>query len=629
MKKTLFTFLLLFAATAMNAQGIVKGDMDGDGEVTITDVMSAVDVILGKAPKQLVKPYNVDNTLIVGTWYAPDWTSFTLNEDGSIKDYPGAATYKFRYYLGTLTMYNASGKAVKVMGVVKVTKSYLLLLDYATGAVAYYTSSAVPNFHNPDDCVDLGLPSGTLWATCNVGASSPEDYGDYFAWGETSAKTTYNWSTYFDTNDDGLTFNKYYDNGGLTELKPEDDAAYVNWGPAWRMPSEEQFEELVNSSYTITEWTTQNGVNGRKITSRANGNSIFLPASGYRGVSSLIAAGSDGMVWSRTLITSSSISAVTLGFSSGGIGPGGSRRSGGHCVRPVRLPEIGAEVSASSLSFASLGGSEQVSINCNGSWTASSSESWCIISPASGTGDGSLTITVSENTSTDSRSATVTVTADALTRTITVTQNGKAAGNTPAGVTAVDLGLPSGTLWANMNVGASSPEDYGDYFAWGETEPYAENGKTTFDWSTYFDTNDNGSTFNKYNNNGGLTELKPEDDAAYVNWGPAWRMPSQEQFEELINSNYTTTEWTTQNGVNGRLIISNSNGNSVFLPAAGARPGSFLFDAGSGGDYWSRTLNSEYPDRAWGLYFHSSSVYTDYGFRYYGFTVRPVRRLPE
>ena len=929
MKKTLFTFLLLFAATAMNAQGIVKGDMDGDGEVTITDVMSAVDVILGKAPKQLVKPYNVDNTLIVGTWYAPDGTSFTLYEDGTIEDYTGAAKYKFRNYLGTLTMYNVPGKAVKVMGVVKVEKSYLLLLDYASGAVAYYTSSAVPNFHNPDDYVDLGLPSGTLWATCNVGASSPEDYGDYFAWGETSAKTSYNsdWSNYFDTNDDGNTFNKYYDNGGLTELKPEDDAAYVNWGPAWRMPSEEQFEELVNSSYTITEWTTQNGVNGRKITSRANGNSIFLPASGYRGVSSLIAAGSDGMVWSRTLITSSSISAVTLGFSSGGIGPGFSRRSGGHCVRPVRseisvevsspslyfaslggskqvsincngswtassseswcavspasgtgngsltitvsenistdsrsatvtvtagaltrtitvmqygkvtdhtpagvtavdlglpsgtlwanmnvgasspedygdyfawgetepyaengkttfdwstykwcngsdntmtkycssrsygnngfsddnteldpgddaayvnwgpawrmpsleqfdelmnssytitewttqngvkgrlitsnsngnsifLPvagnrdnsslghvdfsgfywsrtlysgspncawnlyfsqsqdlmrskagryngfsvrpvrfsEISVEVSSSSLSFVSLGGSEQVSINCNGSWTASSSESWCAVSPASGTGDGSLTITVSENTSTDSRSATVTVTADALTRTITVTQNGKAAGNTPAGVTAVDLGLPSGTLWANMNVGASSPEDYGDYFAWGETEPYAENGKTTFDWSTYFDTNDNGSTFNKYNNNGGLTELKPEDDAAYVNWGPAWRMPSQEQFEELINSNYTTTEWTTQNGVNGRLITSNSNGNSVFLPAAGARPGSFLFDAGSGGDYWSRTLNSEYPDRAWGLYFHSSSVYTDYGFRYYGFTVRPVRRLPE
>ncbi len=626
MKKTLFTFLLLFAATSMNAQGIVKGDMDGDGEVTITDVMSAVDVILGKASKKLVNPYNVDNTLIVGTWYAPDGTSFTLYEDGTIEDYTGAAKYKFRNYLGTLTMYNVPGKAVKVMGVVKVTKSYLLLLDYATGAVAYYTSSAVPNFHNPDDYVDLGLPSGTLWATCNVGASSPEDYGDYFAWGETSAKTSYNsdWSNYFDTNDDGNTFNKYYDNGGLTELKPEDDAAYVNWGPAWRMPSQYQIDELrTNCTWTLT---AKNNVNGYEVKS-PNGNSIFLPAAGLLNVSSLLDVGSGGYYWSRTLVESDPSHAWFLGLTSNRPGRGDGKRCLGFSVRPVRLPEIGVEVSASSLSFASLGGSEQVSINCNGSWTASSSESWCIISPASGTGDGSLTITVSENTSTDSRSATVTVTADALTRTITVTQNGKAAGNTPAGVTAVDLGLPSGTLWANMNVGASSPEDYGDYFAWGETST-----KTTFYWSPYFDTNDNGDTFNKYNNNGGLTELKPEDDAAYVNWGSAWRMPSIDQYNELINSNYTTTEWTYQNGVYGLKITSNMEdyeGNSVFLPAAGSRYDSMPFDAGSGGDYWSRTLNSDSPDRAWGLYFDSSSVYTSYGLRYFGFTVRPVRRLPE
>ena len=177
-----------------------------------------------------------------------------------------------------------------------------------------------------------------------------------------------------------------------------------------------------------------------------------------------------------------------------------------------------------------------------------------------------------------------------------------------------------------MNVGASSPEDYGDYFAWGETST-----KTTFNYYPYFDTNDGGSTFNKYNS-GGLTELELEDDAAYVNWGSAWRMPSIDQYNELINSNYTTTEWTYQNGVYGLKITSNMEGyegNSVFLPAAGSRYDSMPFDAGSGGDYWSRTLNSDSPDYAWGLYFHSSSVYTSYGYRYYGFTVRPVRRLPE
>ena len=338
MKKTLFTFLLLFAATAMNAQGIVKGDMDGDGEVTITDVMSAVDVILGKASKKLVNPYNVDNTLIVGTWYAPDWTSFTLNEDGSIKDYPGAATYKFRYYQGTLTMYNASGKAVKVMGVVKVTKSYLLLLDYATGAVAYYYCDQSGSIDGRD-YVDLGLPSGTLWATCNVGASSPEDYGDYFAWGETSAKTMYNWSTYFDTKDNGNTFNKYNNNDGLTILEPEDDAAYKNWGPAWRMPSKDQIDELINSNYTTTEWTTQNGVNGRLIISNSNGNSVFLPAAGARPGSFLFDAGSGGDYWSRTLNSEYPDRAWGLYFHSSSVYTGYYYRYVGRSVRPVRLSE--------------------------------------------------------------------------------------------------------------------------------------------------------------------------------------------------------------------------------------------------------------------------------------------------
>ena len=354
MKKTLFTFLLLFAATAMNAQGIVKGDMDGDGEVTITDVMSAVDVILGKAPKQLVKPYNVDNTLIVGTWYAPDGTSFTLNEDGTT-DYPGAATYKFRYYLGTLTMYNASGKTVKVMGVVEVEKSYLLLLDYATGAVTYYYCDQSGSIDGRD-YVDLGLPSGTLWATCNVGASSPEDYGDYFAWGEIvpyaeNGKTTFGWNNYKWCNGAEKTLTKYctvssYGNNGftdnLTELETEDDAAYVNWGADWRIPSQEQIAELINSSYTTTEWTTQNGVNGWKITSKTNGNSIFLPAAGNCGSSSLTNEGSYGYYWSRALFTSRPSVVYGLYFYSSSIGTDRPNRCIGSSVRPVRFaPPLG------------------------------------------------------------------------------------------------------------------------------------------------------------------------------------------------------------------------------------------------------------------------------------------------
>ena len=192
----------------------------------------------------------------------------------------------------------------------------------------------------------------------------------------------------------------------------------------------------------------------------------------------------------------------------------------------------------------------------------------------------------------------------------------------------VDLGLPSGTLWAMCNVGANSPEEYGDYFAWGETEP-----KEDYYWDTYrfYDTANNKLAMTKYctnSDNGTVdnkTELEIEDDAATVNWGVEWQMPSIEQFKELINSEYTTTKWTTLNGVNGRMIVSMSNGNSIFLPAVGEHKLTNFVDAGSYGYYWSRSLGPNRSTDAYYLSFHSSSIYTSYTRRDFGYCVRPVR----
>ena len=190
----------------------------------------------------------------------------------------------------------------------------------------------------------------------------------------------------------------------------------------------------------------------------------------------------------------------------------------------------------------------------------------------------------------------------------------------------VDLDLPSGLLWATCNVGATSPEDYGDYFAWGETQP-----KDTYSWSTYQYCNGSNSTLTKYCNNSSygyngftdnLTTLLPEDDAAAANWGGNWRMPTKEEFQELYNN--TTVTWTQQNGVNGRLFTA-SNGNSLFLPAAGYRFNSSLYDAGSYGYYWSSSLITEGPDYAWDLYFDSGNYGVSDDYRYYGQSVRPVR----
>ena len=198
----------------------------------------------------------------------------------------------------------------------------------------------------------------------------------------------------------------------------------------------------------------------------------------------------------------------------------------------------------------------------------------------------------------------------------------------------VDLGLPSGTLWATCNVGASSPEGYGDYFAWGETKGY-NGGKTTFDWDTYKWCEGVSFWLTKYCNNSGygfegftddpaLTELVAGDDAATAKWGSKWCMPTIGQFEELINSSYTTTIWTKQNGVIGRRITSKSNWNSIFLPAAGYRGGGSLISAGSYGFYWSCTLTTSAPDRAYGLDSDLSNIHKTYGYRYYGHSVRAV-----
>ena len=189
----------------------------------------------------------------------------------------------------------------------------------------------------------------------------------------------------------------------------------------------------------------------------------------------------------------------------------------------------------------------------------------------------------------------------------------------------VDLGLPSGTKWATMNVGADSPEDYGDYFAWGETES-----KETYDWSTYKWYNGSYDTMTKYctsssdGNVDNKTTLDLSDDAAYVNWGSSWRMPTKTEQEELKNTNYTTWTWTTQNGVKGYKVTSKTNGNNIFLPAAGYRNVSSLYDAGSYGYYWSRSLNTDRSSNAYSLFFYSSDVGSDYCHRYYGLSVRPV-----
>lgn len=205
---------------------------------------------------------------------------------------------------------------------------------------------------------------------------------------------------------------------------------------------------------------------------------------------------------------------------------------------------------------------------------------------------------------------------------------------------AVDLGLPSGLKWASFNLGASKPEEYGDYYAWGEMAPYyssqdpltwKEGKEAGYGWASYKWCNGSNTSLTKYCSNSyygyeGFTDTKvvldPEDDAAHVILGGNWRMPTDAEWMEL-RENCTWT-WTTQNGVNGRLVTAN-NGNSIFLPVAGLWNGTNLGDVGSIGNYWSSSLCTGYPVYALGVIFDSNNVIIMYeDDRFYGFSVRPV-----
>ena len=179
-------------------------------------------------------------------------------------------------------------------------------------------------------------------------------------------------------------------------------------------------------------------------------------------------------------------------------------------------------------------------------------------------------------------------------------------------IEAVDLGLPSGRKWANMNLGANTPNESGLYFAWGDTEGHEDGSDDTFYRSDYED-----RPASKID-----TDLPLEHDAAHAMLGGDWHMPTKEDFQELYDN--CKRSWVDVKGKKGCLFASKINGNSIFLPAAGYYNGTSLSSRGSLGLYWSASFSSS--SNAYYLYFNSSNVLPQYGSRrYYGFSVRAVQ----
>ena len=473
--------------------------------------------------------------------------------------------------------------------------------------------------------VDLGLESGTKFADTNLGAGNPWEPGNYYAWGELKPKDTYDWSTYqwCDGTEDNIT--KYNKTDGLKSFADDaynDDVVRQEWGGEWRTPTDEDWRELMDASKFKWTWTINSGTYGYEVTSKMpghEGKSIFLPVTGFRdGIQQ--SGKTVGRYWSSSLNSKDHRQAANFYTSSTIYGVGSEERHLGMAIRPVigkyEAKSIkGVSIVPGSLTL-TVGMSRHLNVRLEPENADNPKVTWS-------SGNSGVATVAKDGTVTAVSVGTTTVTVKTVdggfTATCAVTVISPSDVPAPE---AVDLGLS--VKWANVNVGAISPEDYGDYFAWGETEPKKEylllnyKFKLGTDYKCLFSKYITKSSYGTVDNK---TVLDPEDDAAHVNWGGSWRMPTDEECDELINN--CTWTWTTENGVKG-IKLTGPNGKSIFLPAAGYRYDADLVRAGSDGYYWSSSLDTVDPARAWFVYFCSVNVFRRSYYRWYGLSVRPV-----
>jgi hypothetical protein len=401
------------------------------------------------------------------------------------------------------------------------------------GSVVKYPVSQVEQitFDEPmlvGNAVDLGLPSGTLWSDINVGATKPEENGNYYGWGETVTHDTYSWENYqlwdYD-NDQWISWGE----DTLCFSMSDADVAHVKWGGDWHTPTQAQFQELVDNC-TWTE-DTKNDVKGYTVTG-PNGNTIFFPLNGvWTDQQQLV--GTVGNYWSSTRVQQWEYQ--YLGYAL--------------WISPDEDPEEAIGADATGYRYYGYG-----------------------VRPVQGN--------IVE---------------------------------TPE-LQSVDLGLPSGTKWANMNVGATAPEEAGTYFAWGETAPKDTYTKENY---AYYDA-DADSCISL-----GVSIQGTEYDAATAIMGSDWQMPTFDQMRELLDS--CTWTYTTQNNVQG-YIVTGTNGNSIFIPSVGTKANDYVSGSGQSAYYWTGDAPEGHAGFAWQLSGYQEYTSIVSGHPYYGCPVRAVAK---
>lgn len=400
--------------------------------------------------------------------------------------------------------------------------------------------------------VDLGL--SVMWADRNVGAESPDLFGDYYAWGETEIKSAYTWGTYqLAGSNEGYDFLKYNTKekygyvDSLSVLQTQDDVAFSLSAGKWRIPTKEEWHELI----TKCKWedAVENGVVGKRVIA-SNGNSIFLPAAEHKGAFKFHGGYSE--YWSATLSNKHPYQAYVIRDGRLNL----DERYKGYPIRPVQ---------------------------CASQMNITSSNATVNFSSAPSEKESNLTEWHNQ------------IQID---------------GPSMEPLRVVDMGLS--VKWADRNVGAERPDLYGNYYAWGEIET-----KSVYSWTTYqlcgFEAEYDFLKYNTKENYGTVDSLvvldRQEDVAATFSDGK-WRIPTKEEWQELI----TKCTWKDDvvNGVVGKRVIA-PNGNSIFLPAA-EHKGASSFDGGMC-DYWSSSLSPEYPFHAYMM--RNGRIKIDYRYKGY------------
>ena len=595
------------------------------------------------------------------------------------------------------------------------------VIDFASsfgGALVLSNASFTVRI-NPGDN-DLGgvqlWENGPYWAECNVGASEPEECGYYFWWGDTVGYTRSGgtWdertSRFYDVtwvsstgeqmsnspfpdsdsspttcptmNKDNSTLQSEGWIDATTNLVAAHDAATAHLGAPWRMPTYQEYDDLINNC--TTTWIT-NGVKGRLVTGTgayAN-RSIFLPATGYGDTTNLYNTASQGYYWSSTPHPGRLSYAWRLHFTSKSFSQQYSNyRYYGQPVRPVR---DFAECSASgSVTYDSSPYETWAAANgVAGAWDATDASGihnvfrYLFDVPAGAITNpplldiaiegGNAVVITPPVSNTVGFAVSVVESSDVAGAAVTRRKPLDATGRTvfPMGSAAsrfyrlsategdVSLGgvqlWENGPYWAECNVGASAPEESGYYFWWGDTVGYTRSGGTWYSFGFYSSVTWVSSTGEQMSSSpfspsscptygkvdsellsAGYVDstgnLAPEYDAATAHLGAPWRMPTDAEFAALTNN--CTATWTTTNGVRGCLVTGKGAyaDRSIFLPTAGYGSDSTLGSPNSQGYYWSSTPDSEDSHFAWHLYFNSNNFrqYIYYG-RQYGLSVRPVR----